>query len=196
MLLKPNAHAILLGLRCSGKSSVGPLLAAELDGRFVDLDTLTSDELGTASTGEAIRTLGLDAFRAGELHALVKLLAGSAHSVPGPLVLALGGGTPTHAPSAEVLLGLRERGDAALIYLRASVQTLAQRMAATDVALRPPLLPSSDDGAEGDALAEIGALYAQRDPLYRAIASRTIEVDDMAPATVALVISAWLSAHA
>lgn len=209
MLLKPNAHVVLIGLRCSGKSTIGPLLAAELGGGFVDLDALTSDELGTGSTGEALRTLGQEAFRAGELHALVKLLAQRrapaqrggrapteadppAPSPAGRLVLALGGGTPTHPPSAEVLTTLREQGEAALIYLRAEVQTLAQRMAATDVALRPALI----GGDEGDALAEIGEIFERRDPLYRALASRVIQVDAMAPATAALVISAWLHAHA
>jgi|GEM_PF-363795 len=187
-LLKPHAHALLMGLRCSGKSTVGPLLAAELGRDFVDLDTLTTTELGTASTGDALRTLGEPAFRAGELHALVKLIATARR----PLVLALGGGTPTYADSRDVLINLRSAGTAALIYLRAKPTTLAQRMAATDVALRPALL---DAPGGGDALAEIDELFTQRDPLYRAMAHRTIEIDTLSAPTAALVISAWLNAQ-
>ena len=52
---------ILLGLRCSGKSTIGPLLAARLSfppAAFADLDHLTAARLAVPSAAHAINTLG------------------------------------------------------------------------------------------------------------------------------------------
>lgn len=181
--MRSNANIALIGLRCAGKSTIGPLLARELDRTFIDLDDLTASELGYARAGEALAQLGEPAFRAGELHALVKSLA---HG--GNQVLALGGGTPTHEPSLEILLDQRNAGALALIYLHASPQALAARMRAGGAGTRPALLGV-------DAASEVAELYRRRDDLYRQIAHRTIEAGELAPDTAAMVIASWLRAQ-
>jgi shikimate kinase len=155
----------LLGLRGSGKSTVGRLAAERLGGAFIDLDDLTPALLGCATAAEALRSHGEPAFRAAERRALDDPRVRSA------AVVALGGGTPTFPPSAEELRARAAAGDH-LLYLRASAATLRVRLAATDLSTRPSLT-----GA--DPLAEVATLWARRDPAYRALATRVIDVDGL-----------------
>jgi len=150
----------LLGLRGSGKSTLGQSLASKLRALFVDLDDVTASLLKCPTPAEALHKHGQAAFRGAELKALTS--AGVARAK----VVALGGGTPT-APGASD--ALRKSG-ATLVYLRASPETLRARLAATDLASRPSLT-----GA--DVLAEIDAVFERRDPIYLALADEVIEVD-------------------
>lgn len=160
----------LMGLRGSGKSTVGRLLASRLGGGFVDLDDLTPAVLGCATAAEALTTKGEPAFRSAERQAL------DDPRVRGAAVVALGGGTPTHAASAEELRKRVALGDQ-LVYLRASVETLIARLAATDLSKRPSLT-----GA--DPLAEVGTVWARRDPVYLGLATAIVEVDGRTEAEV------------
>lgn len=159
----------LMGLRGSGKSTLGRRLAAMLDaapGRgFVDLDDITPRVLGQATAADALRVLGEAAFRAGEAKAL------AAPEVIAAGVVALGGGTPTGKASLEILNQRRMSG-ARLIYLRAEGATLRRRLAATNLTQRPSLT-----GA--DPLVEIEVVFARRDPLYLEIADEVVQVDAM-----------------
>lgn len=160
----------LMGLRGSGKSTVGRLLAARVGGVFVDLDDLTPGVLRCATAAEALRTKGEPAFRAAEREALDDPRVGAA------AVVGLGGGTPTHQASAEELRKRVGAGDH-LVYLRASVDTLRARLAATDLSKRPSLT-----GA--DPLAEVAAVWAKRDPIYLGLATAIVEVDGRTEAEV------------
>jgi shikimate kinase len=166
---------ILLGLRCSGKSTIGPLLAARLSfppAAFADLDVLTAARLAVPSAAHAITTLGLPAFRQAEAAALTDLLAS-----PGPIrILALGGGTPTAPGAADLLRTARDRHAAFLVYLRNQPATLAARLAATNLASRPALTSA------GNPLAEVAHLFTERDGLYQSLANLTLEADHLAPA--------------
>lgn len=170
----------LLGLRASGKSSTGQILAGHLGGVFVDLDDITPGVLGERTAADALLRHGEPAFRHAERLALddPRVLAAS--------VVALGGGTPTHTPSRDELrrraMSDAGAGSASLIYLRASAETLHARLATTDLATRPGLL-------FGNPLAEIDALWALRDPIYQALATRVIQIDAMTPDQVAVVLS-------
>ncbi len=158
------AHILLIGLRGSGKSTVGAMVAAALGRPFVDLDPLTAGVLGFAAPGDALRTLGEPAFRDGEHQALAQVLVGP------PAVVALGGGTPTHEPCAELIRALTSDGRVRVLYLRASPAVLRARLSATDLSTRPGLLG-------GDPLAEIEALHTRRDPLYLGLAQGVVAVD-------------------
>lgn len=154
---------ILIGLRGSGKSTLGSQLAASLHTTFLDLDHLTAKLLQQPSAAEAIQKLGLPAFRQGELHAIQSpeaLRAG---------VLSLGGGTPTAPGATAFLQSLKARG-VQIIYLRATPATLRARLESTDHSTRPSLT-----GAH--PLDEIEKLFTDRDTLYRSLATHTIEVD-------------------
>lgn len=220
------ALIVLIGLRGSGKSSVAAALAARLgpSASVIDLDQRTARHAGATSAAEALRR-GEPAFRAAEGQALREALDEALHETPDEMpdptprasaadapaitVLALGGGTPMFEPAAGLLRGLRASGDAAdpstsgraharavhIVYLRARAETLRARLARTDLSARPPLL-TPPSGA-GDALIEIDALMAVRDPVYAALATRVIDTDPpgrppMTPADAAHLIASSL----
>ncbi|MBX3360154.1 MAG: shikimate kinase AroL, partial [Phycisphaeraceae bacterium] len=77
---------ILIGMRGSGKTTLGRAIALETARDFVDLDELTPRMLSRTSVAEAWEKDGEEGFRRGETLALAKALA-----TPGA-VLSLGGG--------------------------------------------------------------------------------------------------------
>jgi len=153
---------VLIGLRVSGKTTLGKRLAADLGRPFVDLDDRVASHFNVDRAGEALRAHGLDAFRAAETDRLVAAL-----TEPG-VVLALGGGTPT-APGASG--ALRAATDAVIVYLHAEPATLADRLRAIGSASRPSL--TGKDPAD-----EFDDLYAARDPIFRSVAHEVIDADD------------------
>lgn len=153
-------HALLIGLRGSGKSTLGRAAAHRLGLPFTDLDDLTPARLGSATPAEALRLHGEPAFRHAEAQALQDAI--DRHMG----LLALGGGTPT-APGATRAIA---ESNARVIYLRASPATLRARLKDSNLASRPALTPTG-------TLDEIDDLFARRDPLYRSIAHVVIDVD-------------------
>jgi shikimate kinase len=157
---------ILIGLRASGKSSVGRALGARCDVPFVDLDDLTAQLLNVSDAGSAITALGLETFRQAEIEALMDQLQRIA--LTGPIVLSLGGGTPMAAEGPEVLRFARDKCKCEIVYLHASVDELRSRLEKTDLKSRPSITGQG-------TLAEVATLYAQRDPVYRGVATRVVE---------------------
>jgi shikimate kinase len=136
----------------------------------IDLDDRTASVLGHKAAGDALRAVGIDAFRAAEVVALRGVITGP------PCVLALGGGTPTAPGAAELLGSLRRPAPPRLIYLRASPATLAARIE-RDPTDRPPLTALTP-------LEEIQMLFASRDPLYASLADFVIDVDGRSEAAL------------
>lgn len=155
----------LVGLRGSGKTTVGRLLARALSRPFVDLDDEVARLAGT-SAGDLLARQGEDALRALELRALGQALERAPDAV-----LATGGGTPTRVEARDLL-----RASARVIYLCAPPEVTAARVEADRLTLRPPLRP-------GGALAEARALFAERDARYREAAHEvvdaTLPIDDV-----------------
>jgi shikimate kinase len=175
-----SRSVILLGLRCSGKSTIGPLVAERLGVEFADLDVLTAEVMGQPSAADAIRACGLETFRDGEVQALWRVVTGDTarrgsirSGTPATMILALGGGTPT-APGAEAILKSAAAKDWFVVYLRASVETLQARMARTVLSTRPSLTGRSP-------VDEIAILHGQRDGLYQTLAELSLEVDELSP---------------
>src|SRR4051794_3988562 len=116
----------------SGKTTVGPLLAARLGSRFVDLDAVVVTVSGQdvaqifASEGEA-------GFRRRELAALSDLVAAG-----DPVVVATGGGLVTTPEARDLLRGLT------CVWLDAPVETLLTRLHGE--AAGRPLLAADPDG--------------------------------------------------
>lgn len=172
-------NLVLLGLRASGKSELGKR-AASLAGRpFVDLDQVTPGILGQTGVAEAWRRHGESEFRRAESVALRRVLEHDGQ------VVALGGGTPTAPGCADVLRSQREAG-AILVYLHASPTVLRARMAASDNAHRPSLT-----GA--DPLAEIEAVYAVRDPLYRDLAGAIMNTEGQTVEALSALLAGLLA---
>ncbi|MAY74339.1 MAG: shikimate kinase [Phycisphaerae bacterium] len=157
-----DRHLILMGLRASGKSTIGRVIARRIGVGFVDLDQVTFRLMRVKSAAEGINLHGIDAFRSAESRALTETLNSP------PSVLALGGGTPT-APGAASSL---RHTDATTIYFRAQPDVLAARLAKTDLASRPSLTGRG-------AVEEVGELFRDRDPLYASLSSLTLDVDEL-----------------
>lgn len=151
-------NVLLIGLRGSGKSTVGRLLADRIGAAFVDLDDVTPREMGLVTVAEAWRK-GQEAFRLAEASALIASLGRDNQ------VIALGGGTPTAPGAADVIRRERRAGRALVVYLRCDPATLRERMASQgELAAQRPSLTG------GDPLGEIESVYASRDPLYCGLA--------------------------
>ena len=150
-----EGHVFLCGLPGSGKSTLGPLLAAQLGLAFVDLDAEIERETG-ASVASLFGREGEAAFRARET-SLARALA------DGPRrVIALGGGT---LGSRAARLAVRRSGH--LLWLAASSALCVSRIG--DASSRPLL--------KGDPAARLEALAAARDPLYARLADARLEAD-------------------
>src|SRR6185295_6450442 len=173
----------LVGLRGSGKTTVGRLLARELGRKFVDLDEATVRRarknglaLRGSSAGELLAAHGLQVFRGQERHALFDCL----YDAP-KIVLATGGGVVEVADNLEML-----REMAFCVWLHAPPEVLASRVEA-DPTPRPRLLP-------GDALAEARELAALRGPWYRQVAKLDLDCSNMSPELVAVAVATQLRA--
>ncbi len=165
-------NLILIGLRGSGKTTIGRLVAERLGRPFIDLDDETARTLGGTSVGEAFTKHGEAAFRNAETRALAHALK------TGSRVIALGGGTPTAPGAADLLRREHDAGRAIIIYLAAEAETLRERLRQTDMTQRPSLT-----GA--DPLAEIEAVLEKRDPLFREIADEVMDTDGVSAEEVA-----------
>ncbi|MCH9058908.1 MAG: shikimate kinase [Planctomycetes bacterium] len=175
---------LLMGLRGSGKSTIGREFAAASGRTFIDLDELTLVRLGTESVAEAWARFGESAFRAAERDELDRVL----RSRPsGRAVVALGGGTPTAPGADDLIRGAVASGRVSALYLRAQPDTLRARLAGSDHSDRPSLTGAG-------TLAEVEQVFNARDGLYREIASSVIETDDLDEAGVVAAIEAAVGA--
>lgn len=151
----------MIGLRASGKSTLGAGLAARLGAAFVDLDDLTARELGFTAAGDAFRAAGEESFRAAEARALRAVCGND------PCVVAIGGGTPTAPGAAAFIELLRQEGRAFVVHLDPPLQTLEARLRAS-VGNRPSLTGRG-------VIEEIEEIARRRRPLYAALADFTFE---------------------
>jgi shikimate kinase len=154
---------VLTGFMGSGKSTVGPLVAARLGWRFVDVDDVIVAEAGQ-TIPEIFKSEGEAAFRERERETIARLTGEDG------LVLALGGGAIEDAETRTLLTGAT---DGLLVHLEVELATTLARCRGTEH-LRPMLADQ----------ANLAGRYERRLPLYRT-AHVTICVDEMAPEQVA-----------
>jgi len=167
---RPAERIVLTGFMGSGKSTIGPLLAAELGWNFVDLDAEIERRTGL-SVPQIFAERGEAAFRKEETAALVTAL-GYARAV-----IALGGGAPETL--ANRLL-LEQTPATAVVYLAAPFATLAARCAQQPGNVRPNF---TDHAAE--------TRFATRQPLYQRLAHVSVETGSLSPEdSVAAVLAA------
>lgn len=154
----------LVGLRASGKTTLGKLLAERLGRAFVDLDEEVSREDAALratnelrAAGEILRDEGEPHFRDLEERALERVL-----SRTDALVLATGGGVVERARN-RLLLRTRAR----CVWLVVPVEELQRRMRA-DATARPALLG-------GDPILEVPEIAARREPWFGEIDAIRVE---------------------
>lgn len=172
-------NVLLTGMRASGKSTIGPLLAREMGFTFVELDAESARLLDAPDAAAAIRSRGLPAFRDAECRALREVL------VRDDRVVSLGGGTPT-APGVEALIfSQRAAGRVRVIFLDAEVATIRARIVADGPSGRPPILGR-------DPVEEVDELLRARRPIYLRIADFRVEPKSGDPVGIALALAAMV----
>jgi shikimate kinase len=162
----PPRRIVLTGFMGSGKSTVGPLVAARLGWSFLDVDDVIEAEAG-CTIAELFSRHGEARFRDLEHATIARLAAGDA------LVLALGGGAIERAETRDLLL---TAPGTLLVHLEVALETTLSRCAGTEHT-RPILADR----------ANLASRYQRRLPLYRA-AHVSVLVDALTPAEAAEAI--------
>jgi shikimate kinase len=149
---------VLIGYRCTGKTSIGKRLAVRLGIPFYDTDELIQSEAGK-TIRELVDQEGWDAFRQRE-RTIIRQLPLSAD-----VVIAAGGGAVMDPENRKTL---RHKGRC--VWLMADVDTICDRMRKDGVsnAQRPPL---SKHGLEQ----ETAKLLEARRPIYQEMADCAID---------------------
>jgi shikimate kinase len=166
-------NLFLIGYRGTGKSTVAAIVAVELGWQRVDADAMLEARAGR-SIREIFATEGEAGFRKRESDLLEEICQSSRQ------VVATGGGVVL-APQNRVRLAT----SGACLLLEADVDTIERRMQGDPASTerRPDLTVGGR--------AEIEALLAQRQPLYRECARARFDVIDRTPSQVAEAILAW-----
>jgi shikimate kinase len=170
------SHNILLvGYRCTGKTTVGRLLARRIGWSFADVDDRIEAGAGK-SIAEIFAAGGETEFRDREAAALAELCDRSA------CVIATGGGAVLRAVNREVL-----KASGFVVWLTATPETVWARLEIdpTTAARRPNLTATGGQD-------EVRELIATRERLYHEVADFTVASDTLSPEAVAdAIFTAW-----
>jgi shikimate kinase len=149
-------NVILTGLRGTGKSSVGTVLAQRLHFAFVDTDTRI-EELAGCRIAAIVAQHGWEHFRALERQVVSQVAAADRH------VVAAGGGTLIDAENARLL---KARG--VVVLLLCDLSILQRRLALGSN--RPSLT------GQGSAAVELAEVWEARRERYHRVADMTYDV--------------------
>ncbi len=173
----PHLNKVFLtGFMGAGKSSVGRLVASQLEWTYCD-----TDERIVARTGIAVADFferyGEPAFRELERQAVQELASGAENAV-----VSLGGGALLNADARQVLFrsGL-------VVYLSAKAETLAERLKNENTR---PLLKGREEPAR---LKRIKELLALREPVYQLAAVEVVTDNKSLEEVAAEVIRSFKS---
>jgi XRE family aerobic/anaerobic benzoate catabolism transcriptional regulator len=173
---RPRGPVIALtGLRGAGKSTIGPLLAAELRVPFVEMDALVQEAAGLP-LDQIFELHGERYYRRLERETLQSILAGSRASV-----VAAAGGVVNEPSTWKALLDRTT-----VVWLRARPEDHWRRVVA-----QGDRRPMADNP---DAMAELRAMLASRESRY-AQAHIVVDTARRAPPSVAKAIVLALGSH-
>ncbi|MDD5712288.1 MAG: shikimate kinase [Smithellaceae bacterium] len=153
-------NIVLIGYRCTGKTSVGKVIAKMNGIPFIDTDEMIEQAEGT-SIRAMVEKKGWSYFREREREAVTALPKDRDN------VIATGGGVVTDRENVCVL-----KKGGKIVWLVADGRTIAERMRRDPQSdeRRPPL-------GDGGLYEEIASVLAQREPYYRAAADFSIDTD-------------------
>ncbi|MEK4852746.1 shikimate kinase [Paenibacillus sp. FSL H7-0756] len=160
-----DRNIILVGMMATGKSTVGAILAEELDYELVDLDAVITGREGR-SIADIFADGGEQAFRRIESAVLQEMLQGERK------VISTGGGAVLAPGNAEVML---EHGF--VVALTASEDTIIERVSGDE---NRPLLA-------GNAANRVRSIMEQRREAYR-FAHCTVDTTELNVAEVSQYI--------
>ena len=156
---------VLLGYMGSGKSTIGQLLAEDLNLPFIDLDLYIETRLAM-NIPMIFQEKGEIYFRKQE-HSLLKEILESDEAA----IIALGGGTPVYSGNMELLLSSTPN----VFYLKLGISALVERLK-TEKDHRPLISHLSDE-----ELPEfIGKHLFERNPFYNQ-ARHILPIDGLTP---------------
>jgi shikimate kinase len=167
----------LIGYRCTGKTTVGQILAEKLGWPLVDTDTLIQERAGK-SINEIVAEGGWPAFRTLEKQVVADVAAADRQ------VISAGGGAILDDGNTRAL-----RACGKVILLTAPPNVVWQRMKAD-----PKTLAERPNLTDAGGVAEVEAVLAERRPRYLAACHYEIQSDRFSPDEVACRILAWLKA--
>lgn len=149
----------LIGLRGSGKSTVGRALAERLGLSFADLDDVVEEQAGK-TIAEIVQAEGWEAFRAMEHEALKGVCDGSG------IVVAPGGGIVLDERNRKLMEGAGK-----IVYLMADVPLLLSRLEKDPGESQRPSLSGRTQEEE------ILDCFREREPLYMMLMDYTVPAD-------------------
>jgi shikimate kinase len=153
-------NIVLIGYRCSGKTTVGRRLADRLKRVFVDTDTLIEQRKGSP-VEDIVAARGWKGFRDMEREMISEVARRDGQ------VIATGGGVVMDGANVRNL-----RANGCMVWLRADTAVLRERMARDRRSgrTRPPL-------AGTDSLAETEEIMKMRAPLYKKASDLVIDTN-------------------
>ena len=170
-------NLVLIGYRCTGKTTIGRLLAARLGWPLVDTDMLIQDRAGK-SIKEIVAAGGWPEFRRLEREVIADVSARDRQ------VISAGGGAILDEANREAL-----RAGGRVVLLAATPETLWRRMKAD-----PKTLAERPNLTDSGGLAEVRKVLAEREAAYRAARHFEVSTDRDAPDDAAARILEWLKA--
>ena len=168
-------NIVLIGMRGSGKTTVGRILATKLEREFVEMDRLISQRAGL-SIPEIVERYGWTKFRE-----LEEEVTGEVARLEN-IVNAAGGGVVTREKNIKEL-----KRNGVLVWLKASADLLVRRIGQDGN--RPPLVSGRTQQEDMEIT------FAEREPLYQKAADLVIDTENKTPEEVAWVIINLLMAQ-
>ncbi len=159
-------HLALIGFRCSGKTTVGRLLAEKLGGKFIDTDELI-EEMSGLKIHRLVALKGWAQFRKIETRALETALAQDFQ------VIATGGGIVLQPENVRSL-----KREATIFWLRASTEVIRRRISRDSERISRPGL------TQNNPVEEVETLIQQRTPLYLKASDYVVDSDHGDPGNV------------
>ena len=170
-------NLVLIGYRCTGKTTIGRILGERLGWPLVDTDTLIQERAGR-SIKEIVAAGGWPEFRRLERLAVADVAAGDRQ------VISPGGGAILDDANTKAL-----RAGGKVILLTAAPGTIWQRMKAD-----PKTLAERPNLTDSGGIAEVTHVLEQRKPKYEAACHYAVETDRFSPDEAAARIQDWLKA--
>lgn len=161
-------NIVLIGMRGSGKTAVGRILAQRLGRELIEMDKLIVDKAGL-SISKIVAKHGWEGFRDLEEEITAEVARRD------NIVIATGGGVVVREQNVTKL-----KQNGIVVWLTASVDTLLNRIGEDD---SRPLLVGKNQRED------IEITLAERQPLYQKAADITIDTENRTPEAVADIIA-------
>lgn len=152
-------NIVLIGMRGSGKSHIGRLLAEKLEMRLYDSDKVIEEEIGE-SIGALVAREGWQRFRDIESATYARLAKKTG------IVIATGGGVVVRTENIDKL-----KKNGVIVFLRVPLADLAKRL--TKSSHKRPSLTGADPAAE------LAQTWKERRKLYEAAADIIIDTPNV-----------------